>query len=206
MSGPRGSFRLRRSVAGVVIISSICLGAATEADATTTRVRVTDLGFRPSAIRVALGDSVRWTDIGTSAHVVMSDPAGFFRVELEPGGDGRRVMRSAGTFTYSCRLQPDMRAVVRVPVIAEPRTGATPGARITITIATARVQGRTYDVRWRRDDGRWRGLRQDVRARRAFFVPSRTGEFAFRARVHLTESGGTSRWSPRDRVLVVPAP
>lgn len=197
---------LRRPVVGLSIICSICFGAVTEAGASTTRVRVTDLGFRPSAVRVALGGSVRWTNISSSTCVVTSDPSGFFRLALSPGDDGQRVIRSAGKFPYTCRVQPDMRGVVRIPVIAEPPTGATPGATITITIASARVEGRTYDVEWRRSDGPWRVLLEDVRARRVFFTPPRTGEFAFRARVHLTGRGGTSQWSPRDHVLVVPAP
>lgn len=190
----------------LVVLVSLSLTSVTDAGAETIRVRVTDTAFRPVAIRVALGDSVKWVNVGLHRHAVTSDPAGFFRVALAAGEEAHRQMRSAGTFRYHDRRQPDMRGVVRVPVITEPRTGATPGARITITLATARIRHRVYDVQWKRDDRRWRNLRKGVRKRRVFFVPSRTGRFAFRARVELTDSGTTSGWSPADRVIVAPPP
>ncbi len=200
-------FRERALFLAALAVLSLALNLGGIASASTTsRVRVADFAFKPDAIRVILGEFIRWRNVGDHTHTVTSDPAGFFNMTLEPEDAGVRAMRSAGTFRYSCRIHPEMTGVVRAPVVAEPRTGATPGARISITLASARIPGRTYDVQWQRDNGKWRSLRDSVRSRRVYFVPRRTGSFGFRARVHEADRDATSDWSPADFVLVAPPP
>jgi hypothetical protein len=136
---------------------------------------------------------------------VTSDQAGFLDFVLRPGQERTRILRSAGTFPYHCRFHPSSTGVLRVPVQVEPRTGATPGARLTITVASVRIAGRSYDVEWRRDEGAWTTLRTGIRARHVPFRPARVGIFRFRARVH-SSVGTVSGWSPAARSVVVPPP
>ncbi len=180
-------------------------GPAAEAR-TLHRVRVGDTRFRPDVVLAALGDPVRWTSISAVRHEIASDPHGFFRVSLTPGEQASRTFRSAGTFAYDCRLFPSMRGVIRIPVQARPKARATPGARITIEVATARIPGTTYNVQWRSDDSGWVTFRTGIHERRAFFRAESTGTLYFRARVHDGRTGATSGWSPSDDVLIVPIP
>jgi plastocyanin len=202
----RRTHRLLGPSFGVVASLLLVSAVAGSASAASIHVRITDSHFRPRVSTAALHDSVRWTNTDEERHSVTSDQASFMHFTLRPGQQRSRIQRSAGTFPYHCRFHLSESGTLRVPVQVEPRTGATPGARLTITVAWVRIDGRTYDVQWRRDERAWTTYRTGVRARRVSFRPARVGTFSFRARVHDTIAGTVSGWSPAARSVVVHPP
>jgi plastocyanin len=86
------------------------------------------VAFKPETVRIAVGQTVRWTQHDPGAHTATSGT-----VEQQPGGvkasaDGtfdsgniaqnatfERTFDSAGTFAYFCRIHPaTMRGVIEV--------------------------------------------------------------------------------------------
>ena len=69
----------------------------------------------PSKITISVGDTVRWTNTGGSAHTSTSGSGGTFpgspdgiweSPDLGPGDVYSRTFTSVGTFTYFCRFHP----------------------------------------------------------------------------------------------------
>jgi plastocyanin len=175
----------------------------------TTTVTIDADGLTPAQAMVSLGDAVRWANEDSRTHRVAS-PEGFFRTSwISPSETSERVVAiSAGSFGYATTgLARDGEGVVRIPVRIRPgpRSTPTPGAKITIVMATERRPQRIYDVQRRLDDGEWVTMARDTPRPQVVFRPQRTGLFWFRARVELS-GGGTSLWSPPRKKHVAPPP
>lgn len=175
----------------------------------TTTITIDDEGLTPEEATVSLGHAVRWSNEDSRTHRIASFE-GFFRTDrIRPGGTSERVVAiSAGSFAYATTgLDADGEGLIRIPVRVRPgpRSTPTPGAKITIVLATARRPQRTYDVQRRLDDGEWLAIARDTSRQRVVFIPQRTGLFWFRARVELASSG-TSFWSPPHKKHVAPPP
>jgi plastocyanin len=91
-------------------------GATTEA---TKDVRVTDAALDPVQVEVAVGDSVRWRNLGTRAHTVVSDSGAWTAFTLKRGRTKIVRFREAGCFRYKV----DGRVRGRVAVAASCASG-----------------------------------------------------------------------------------
>ena len=77
------------------------------------KVKAEDFDFSTTKLTVKAGDTVTWTNAGSTEHTVKGD--GFFSRAIEPGSTYRHRFDRAGTYSYICTLHPDaMRATVVV--------------------------------------------------------------------------------------------
>lgn len=67
-------------------------------------------GAMPAGARA--GDTILWINRDIVRHTATAK--GAFDVDLDPGEQGRTVVRKAGAIPVVCRFHPGMRAVLRV--------------------------------------------------------------------------------------------
>lgn len=200
-----------RRLAILVVPAFMLLTPIQPVSASTTTISIEPTGVAPERARVDLGDAVRWANHDTTSHRITSIPQGLFRTSRIAADETskRIVFVSAGTFPYATgRADAGIAGVVRVPVRLRPGANATPtpGAIITIRVATERRPHRIYDVQRRLNTGSWVTIARDTQRIRIEFQPHRTGTFWFRARMTDTVEAATSRWSPPREKLVAPPP
>ena len=76
-------------------------------------VIVTDNGFAPAEMSVALNTTVVWKNTGVGTHTVSA--AGLFDSgNIEPGASWAFTFTKAGNYTYGCSVHPDMKGMVIV--------------------------------------------------------------------------------------------
>jgi plastocyanin len=100
-------------------------------------VNIHDHTFDPSALNVATGTTVAWTNNDTEAHTVTADNGLFDSGVIEPGQSYSTWLGGSGTVAYHCEIHPDMKGSVVVgavsggeetPANSTPaQTGTTPG-------------------------------------------------------------------------------
>lgn len=88
--------------------STDSFGACTSANATaTTSVTVADYSYSPACIKVAVGQTVTWTNTGMASHTVTSDVGDPEAFASDAGGLGTNgtyahTFNTAGTYGYHC--------------------------------------------------------------------------------------------------------
>jgi plastocyanin len=86
-------------------------GAHTSASATVT---MADFFFSPGSVTVAVGDTVTWHNSGQAPHTATADSGSFDTGTVNAGGSASHRFTTAGTFTYTCTIHPNMHGTVRV--------------------------------------------------------------------------------------------
>jgi plastocyanin len=100
------------------------------AEAATFAVSITKSGFSPSALTIAVGDTVVWTNSDTTGHQIESKSAGFTSPLLAPGQTFSFTYTAAGRYAYQDKVVKKLRGTVTVQ-------GAT-GPPISITGTASR--------------------------------------------------------------------
>jgi plastocyanin len=187
-------------------------GAAREVDANGNPFSG-GLGFDPARVRVAVGQTVRWTNTDTIAPHTVTEEHGLFDLGGSYGppgsmgfgpGESVRWRFASGTFSYFCRVHPaQMRGVVAAPVkLSRVRSRAAArgtGLRIrAIWGRQALPAGQKFDVQRRIGARPWRTVRDGIRGTGATFGAVAGKVNVFRARVRA--SGGASGYSPPARI------
>lgn len=76
-------------------------------------VKAEDFAFSKASLTVKPGETVVWSNTGTTEHTVKG--SGFFSKAIEPGSTYSHRFDAAGTFRYICTLHPQaMRATIVV--------------------------------------------------------------------------------------------
>ncbi|HEX3234373.1 MAG TPA: cupredoxin family copper-binding protein [Gemmatimonadales bacterium] len=78
------------------------------------RVRIANLSFGPSELRVRAGARVRWVNGDQVQHSVTADNGTFDSGLIDPGAGFERVFDRPGTYAYHCTPHPFMQARVIV--------------------------------------------------------------------------------------------
>jgi plastocyanin len=135
------------ALASIAVALPLTAAAPAAGQATTADVQIGDNFFAPIATSIAPGDSVRWTNGGSSTHTVTSDtgaPESFDSGDLLAGQVFTRAFPTAGRFPYHCTIHPSMQAVV---VVAAPGTlppplgpGAPTAPRDTVRPSLSRLK------------------------------------------------------------------
>ena len=91
-------------------------GAAAKAPASGgTAVSVQDNSFKPADLKVAVGDTVTFTNEGAIAHTVTAtDGADFDSGSIAPGATFTFTAKTAGTVSYVCTFHPGMQGTLEV--------------------------------------------------------------------------------------------
>jgi plastocyanin len=77
--------------------------AEAHADPYGATVETLDNVFAPQIVRVAVGETVEWSNDGRTAHTVTADDGSWDSGNLDPGQEWDRTFDRAGVFTYYCR-------------------------------------------------------------------------------------------------------
>jgi plastocyanin len=97
-----------RRLTVISVTAVVSLMAASPAPAATeARVEISDHGFTPDPIEVAVGDVVEWWNTDEVAHTVTAENGSFDSGPLEPGAAFSLTFEAAGTYTYSSSAEGD---------------------------------------------------------------------------------------------------
>jgi plastocyanin len=135
-------FRLRRTVAGVLLVTVVlalaaCGGSASPAPASAvptsapvtsastspttgggseggTAVIIEGFAFSPATLTVAAGTTVTWTNRDSAPHTATADDSSFDSPALAAGATFSQVFATPGTFAYHCAIHPRMTATLVV--------------------------------------------------------------------------------------------
>ncbi len=89
------------------------------APALTRAVAVTDRAYDPTALVVAPGTAIAWTNVGRNRHTVTEDSARFESGTLAPGATFRLSAPDApGTYAYHCRFHGYIRGTLTVSTVS----------------------------------------------------------------------------------------
>jgi len=106
--------------------------SAAPAHAAASNVRISDNAYDPTAVTIAVGDSVIWRNSGQVAHTVTSEVRIFDSGSIAAGNSYELIFRTPGTYYYYCTIHPQMRGRVVVgrgfPMYGTGRYGAGTGA------------------------------------------------------------------------------
>lgn len=126
------------AVVGALIGSALFL--TVPASAADGAVTAQDIAFQPASITVDVGDSVTWTNEDGVPHTVTADDGSFDEPLPQSGGVVTLTFSTPGTFTYYCKIHPNMHGTVVVEAQAgsdtsTPAPAATTAAPSTSTAA-----------------------------------------------------------------------
>ncbi len=187
----------RRALLAVGVLSSVLLISA-PARAATASVAIQGFGFSPQIVKVAQGDTVRWTQLDAGVRHTSTSNQGFWhsvRLSTNRTYSQTAAFQNAGGYPYHCAVHPDMTGRVRVPLNAHGSSAN--GWRVRWSSLASTPANRSFDVQLRRPGSTsWAAFRTDTKTRTAFFDPAKTGQYAFRARTDNRANGKESGWSP----------
>jgi plastocyanin len=103
---------MRRFIA--LLPAVLVLATAGPALAATHTVQIRAGGFVPARVNINAGDVVRWTNVDTVNHQVVSDQGLFASPVLRPRQSYSRTFTQGGTFRYRDALEPAERGTIVV--------------------------------------------------------------------------------------------
>src|SRR3954470_8068185 len=103
---------MRRLIALVPAV--LALATAGPALAATKTIQIKAAGFSPTRIEIASNDSIKWINVDTVNHQVVSDNGLFASSILRPGQSYTRAFNQGGTFRFHDGLKPAERGRVVV--------------------------------------------------------------------------------------------
>jgi plastocyanin len=78
-------------------------------------VTIKDYTYKPAAITVPVGTTVKFTNQDSTPHTATSKESDVFESgPIEPGKTGTIKLEKAGTFTYYCVFHPFMKGTITV--------------------------------------------------------------------------------------------
>ena len=163
---------------------------------TSVDVAIEERKFVPKNTVVALGQSVRWTNVSPVNHNV-TDTTGmgyFSSGTIAPTGTHQFAFTAAGNYPYRSTLGPTgMTGSVTVPMVVSPTSGATTTSFLVTWAAMAPPSGYVVDVQIRRPGGSWSDWRMNQTTTSTTFVPDAgTGTYEFRARLRRPTFGSAA--------------
>lgn len=117
-----------RRILLVLPLAAVLL-AAPEAQAATKRVDILRSAFSPGTVSIVAGDTIRWRNVDSRDHQVVSATGTFASPVLRPGRTYSFRFDVAGTYRYRDALNPRVTGTVRVA-----------GAPAAVTLATSLPQ------------------------------------------------------------------
>ena len=97
------------------LITALVLAAvAVPSHAATIQIVMQNLEISPAEVSAKVGDTIEWVNKDIIAHTATTQQSGDFDVMLPANKSGSLVLNKAGTFPYSCRFHPNMKATLKV--------------------------------------------------------------------------------------------
>jgi plastocyanin len=116
-----------------VAVAALLVGAApaTPASTATKTVQIKRSAFSPSTVTIKTGDTVKWTNVDTHNHQVVSNNGSFVSPILGPGKSYFHRFNASGTYRYHDGLNAAVKGVVKV---TGPPPAVTIGASLPIIV------------------------------------------------------------------------
>ncbi len=92
---------MARVLSVIGLLATMALPTAALAQTASATVSITDAGFQPSPVTIAVGGSVTWTNNGSGVHSVTSTGWSFRLAALNPGQTFVFTFSQLGTYGYS---------------------------------------------------------------------------------------------------------
>jgi plastocyanin len=109
---PPASSGAGASVPGASVASGCTPSAAVTG--TPTAVAIADNSFTPTAVTVAKGGTVTWTNGGSNTHTATADAGSFDSCNLAGGATFTMKFDTAGTFSFHCKIHSSMKGTITV--------------------------------------------------------------------------------------------
>lgn len=77
-------------------------------------INISELAFKPSAVRIKAGTTVVWTNTDMSSHQVHADDDVYQLEIIYKGEQSEQLFTEPGTYTYHCHVHPNMQGTVIV--------------------------------------------------------------------------------------------
>jgi plastocyanin len=124
---------MRKLLLPLVALSTLAVGAApaTPASTATKTVQIKRTAFSPSTVTIKTGDTVRWVNVDTRNHQVVSNNGSFVSPILGAGKSYSHKFNFAGTYRYHDGLNAAVKGVVKV---TGPPPAVTLGASLPIIV------------------------------------------------------------------------
>lgn len=122
------------------LLFAVLYAANTVAAPVTITVSINDTGYIHPAIVIAVGDTVRWKNDGTTSHTATSDTGLWNSGTIPSSLTFEHTFTQAGSFLYHCTLHPSMTGRI---VVQAPATPVTPSTTPTITATPTRTTAPT---------------------------------------------------------------
>jgi len=116
LSASAATTKARAAAASATAASAATATSTTTKAAATKQVMIENYKFTPASLTVAVGDTVKWTNMDTAPHTVTvtSGPVKFNSGNLSKGQSFSYTFKTPGTYSYYCAVHPDMTAKVTV--------------------------------------------------------------------------------------------
>ena len=88
---------------------ALVVGSALPVSAGNHQVTIQGMAFQPSALQVAIGDTVTFTNAGPAAHTATATGGAFDTGRIRSGEAVRVAITEAGTLDFICDYHPSMR-------------------------------------------------------------------------------------------------
>jgi plastocyanin len=98
----------------IVLVALGALVAGSDAFAATKTVDIRRNAFAPADVRIVAGDTIRWRNVDSRSHQVVSETGAFASPILARNRSYSFTFEVAGTYRYRDALNPTVRGVVRV--------------------------------------------------------------------------------------------
>ncbi|MBI2022659.1 cupredoxin family copper-binding protein [Candidatus Daviesbacteria bacterium] len=96
------------------ILGTTTSGTSTNTNTNTVSVNISNSKYSPSEVTINSGDTVTWTNKDSIAHTVTANNGNFDSRNIGPGESFSYKFTSSGSFSYFCKIHPDMKGVVTV--------------------------------------------------------------------------------------------
>jgi plastocyanin len=103
---------VRRILIALVLVAALV--GSSDAFAATKNVQIRRNAFAPADIRIVAGDTIRWRNVDSRHHQVVSTTGTFASPVLAPNRSYSFTFTVAGTYRYRDALNPSVTGVVRV--------------------------------------------------------------------------------------------
>ena len=105
-----------RNVLFTIALCVLTMAAAPNrlSDKHTATVSIKGMKFDPDTVKIAVGDTVQWTNDDDRDHTVTSKDGSFKSDKLGHGDTFEFKFKKAGKYAYGCSYHPRMKGVVIV--------------------------------------------------------------------------------------------
>src|SRR5436305_1777081 len=107
---------MKKLLLPLVAVASLVVGAApaTSSSTATKTVQIKRSAFQPATATIKTGDTVKWVNVDTQNHQVVSNNGSFVSPILGPGKAYTKTFNAAGTYRYRDGLNPTVKGVLKV--------------------------------------------------------------------------------------------